>query len=97
MRRASKIDSNHKNIRQSLHDMGRRVFDTAAHGEGFPDLVVPLRNGRVALLFEIKPETGGEVTKDECYFMMQIVEPVYRMVDSFEQIKILFSPPLNWR
>ena len=86
MRRAAKLDSNHRPVKAELRAIGYRVFDTAKHGEGFPDMVIPLKNGRVCLLFEIKPETGGEVTKDECSFMMQVVEPVYRIVSRSEQI-----------
>jgi Holliday junction resolvase len=80
-----KRDANDKDIAKELRARGYRVFDTASFGDGFPDKVVMLKNGRVALLFEIKPETGGKVTKDECKFMMQIVEPVYRMIDNAEQ------------
>lgn len=86
MRYARRIDGNHKDIRTEVRARGYRVFDTSRHGEGFPDLVIALKNGRVALLFEVKPETGGEVTKDECVFMMQIVESVYRMVTTADQI-----------
>ncbi len=86
MRRAAKQDGNHRTIKVQLRASGRRVFDTSNLGDGFPDMVIPLKNGRVAMLFEIKPEEGGRVTREECTFMMQIVEPVYRMCDSFEQI-----------
>jgi Holliday junction resolvase len=85
------VDGNHREIRTQLRSAGYRVFDTSSHGEGFPDLVVPLKNGRVALLFEIKPEEGGQVTKDECTFMMQIVESVYRMADTFEKIDAILQ------
>jgi Holliday junction resolvase len=91
MRRAAKVDLSHKEIVKGLRQIGRRVFDTSAHGDGFPDMVVPLRNGRVALLFEIKNESGGKVTKEECTFMMQIVEPLYRMVDSLEQVNSILE------
>lgn len=91
MRHASKVDLSHKEIVKGLRQIGRRVFDTSAHGQGFPDVVIPLRNGRVALLFEIKNESGGKVTKDECTFMMQVVDPVYRMVDSMEQINAILE------
>jgi hypothetical protein len=86
VRRGAKIDSNHRTIKVGIRARGYRVFDTAAHGAGFPDLVIPLKNGRVALLFEIKPEDSGKVTQEECNFMMQIVEPVYRMASTVEQI-----------
>src|SRR5678815_2355037 len=91
MRLASKVDLSHKDIVKGLRQIGRRVFDTSAHGEGFPDMVVPLRNGRVALLFENKNETDGKVTMAECKFMMQIVDPVYRMVDSLEQVNAILE------
>ena len=86
MRRSARLDSNHRAVKIELRARGYRVFDCASMGQGFPDLVVALKNGRVAMLFEIKPETGGEVTKAECQFMMQIVENVYRMTSSAEQI-----------
>ena len=91
MRHAAKVDLSHKEIVKGLRQIGRRVFDTSALGDGFPDMVVPLRNGRVALLFEIKNESGGKVTREECTFMMQIVEPVYRMVDSLEQVNSILA------
>jgi len=72
-------------FRERVTAKGERKWQAIVRREGFPDKVVMLKNGRVALLLEIKPETGGKVTKDECKFMMQIVEPVYRMIDNAEQ------------
>lgn len=85
MRRAARTDSTHKSIKEHLRASGYRVFDTAKFGDGFPDLVVVTKTGRVAIFFENKAEGEGEVTRDECKFMMQIVEPVYRIVWNGEQ------------
>jgi hypothetical protein len=91
MRHAAKLDGNHKATVKELRARGYRVFDTSRHGEGFPDVVIALKNGRVALLFELKPETGGEVTQDECNFMMKIVEPVYRIATGAGQIDAILD------
>lgn len=83
-RRAAKVDSNHAEIRDGLRELGFIVKDTSRHGDGLPDLVVLLKSGRAALLLEVK-DTNTEISKSELQFMVQIVEPVYRIVTTVEQ------------
>lgn len=83
--RAKRVDSNHADIRTKLRKAGFTVHDTSRLGEGFPDLVVVLENGRVALLFEIKTEDGGQFKPDEVSFMLKMVQPAYRVVTTAEQ------------
>ncbi len=40
MRRAARIDDNHKDIRDALRKMGATVYDMSGVGRGFPDLLV---------------------------------------------------------
>lgn len=88
--RAKRVDGNHADIRKSLRAAGFVVHDTARLGEGFPDMVVVLENGRVALLFEIKTEDGGKFKPDEIAFMLKMVQPAYRVVTTAAQgIEIL--------
>ena len=91
MRHYAKKDLSQKPITDDLRARGYRIFDTSKHGEGFPDAVICLRNGRVALLFEFKNETGGTFTADECKFVMKIVEPVYRMATNAEQVDAILK------
>lgn len=80
-----RVDSNHSEIRSALRKAGFIVYDTSKFGEGFPDLVVVLKNGRAAILTEIKPEGGGQIKPDEVTFMLKLVEPAYRIVMSSQQ------------
>lgn len=90
-RKKSKTDKNHALIRDGTRLAGYFVADTAALGDGFPDLVIADRAGRVALLWEVK--TPGEVnqqiitfTEKEVSFMMQIVDPVYRVGTELQDV-----------
>jgi hypothetical protein len=85
-RYAKRTDKNQSDIISGIRKCGYRVFDTSASGEGFPDMVVIGKDGRVALLFENKREDRGEITKGELTFMMTLVEPVYRIVTTPEQV-----------
>lgn len=78
-------DKNHKTIVTALRGAGLRVFDTAALGDGFPDLVVQRPDGRIVLV-EIKSDhiPGGEEIRNEVKFMMTLVNENYRLVDSPE-------------
>lgn len=86
-RRVGNKDRNHDQIKDDLRAVGFFVIDTSALGHGFPDLVVVNRQGRVALLFEVKDVDfhGAEKVKSEVRFMLQMVDPVYRIVTSSEQ------------
>jgi hypothetical protein len=85
-RYARRTDKNQGDIISGIRKCGYRVFNTSASGDGFPDMVVVGRDGRVALLFENKMENEGKVTPAEMTFMMQIVQPVYRIVTTPEQV-----------
>lgn len=78
-----RTDGNHKEIRDGLREIGYTVFDTSQ--TELSDLVIVMKSGRVALLTEIKPESGGVVTSGEVRFMLQIVQPVYRIFQTLEQ------------
>lgn len=70
MRRAAKKDANHQEIVSALLRLGFSVMDTAAVGQGFPDLVVA-RAG-VNFLVEIKdggkPPSARRLTRDQIEF-----------------------------
>jgi hypothetical protein len=86
MRHAARKDRSQGSIIKTVRELGWKVFDTSRLGDGFPDMVVALKNGRVAMLFENKEQNGGEVTPTEARFMMRLVEPVYRIALSPEQV-----------
>lgn len=52
MRRAARVDNNHREIARALIDYGCAVADTSGAGSGFPDLVVGFRGKN--FLLEIK-------------------------------------------
>lgn len=65
MRRASKIDVCHRQVRDALRNCGALVFDTSHVGQGFPDLVVNWRNA--IHLVEVKV-LHGKLTPDQEIF-----------------------------
>ena len=76
-------DNNHAAIKEALEKCGLKVIDCSQFGAGFPDLVCAREDGRV-LLVECKgadtPMTGAEVL-----FVMQLVNPCYRIFFDAEQ------------
>ena len=88
--RAKRVDNNHAEIRNAAKAAGYFVADTSRMGEGFPDLVIANKSGLTAMLFEVKtPETP---MKDaEVKFIMQLVQPVYRIVMSGQQVVDIMS------
>lgn len=82
-------DKNHKAIVEALRKAGMRVFDTAALGSGFPDVVAVRPDGRVFLV-EIKSQTkdinasGASKIKNEVEFMLKLVPEEYRIFDDPE-------------
>lgn len=61
MRRAAKVDSNHGEIVQALRKVGCRVLDLSRVGQGCPDLLVSVANGKYGrdlVLMEIKAGRG---------------------------------------
>ena len=79
-------DANHKEILKALRDAGLRVFDTAALGDGFPDLVVVRKDGTVRLV-EVKSEitSGADKIKNEVIVMISLVSQSYRIVDTVDK------------
>jgi ABC-type uncharacterized transport system ATPase subunit len=78
-----RTDGNHAEIRDFLRghlaELGlTMVIDTHALGDGFPDLVLVLDNGRV-LLVELKTKPIPQRMIDEVEFMIKLVSPAYRM------------------
>lgn len=88
-RQAVHRDKNHKVIVEALRKAGMRVFDTAALGSGFPDVVTVRPDGRVFLV-EIKSESkdinpsGASKIKNEVEFMLKLVQEEYRIFDDPE-------------
>ncbi len=59
MRRASKVDNNHADIRNGLRTAGYRVHDTSSTGNGFPDLMVESKSvDPIFVLIEAKTKKG---------------------------------------
>lgn len=61
MRRAARVDGNHKSIVEALRRVGCRVLDLSRVGAGCPDLLVSLpQRGRVPelMLMEVKTARG---------------------------------------
>lgn len=61
MRRAARVDGNHKSIVEALRRVGCRVLDLSRVGDGCPDLLVSLpQRGRVPelMLMEVKTSRG---------------------------------------
>ncbi len=75
-------DKNHKEIVEALKRAGMRVFDCAALGSGFPDLVVQRPDGRVFLV-EVKSDESTSATKlkREVEFMCRLLPEEYRIFD----------------
>ncbi len=55
MRKYGKIDANQKQIVSNLRRLGYSVYSTASLGDGFPDIIVGIKNQN--FLFEIKDGT----------------------------------------
>lgn len=90
-RKSAKTDKNHRLIRDGMREAGYFVADTSGMGEGFPDLVIADKAGRVALLWEVKsPREANpqiiEFTDKEVRFMLQLVDPVYRVGTDLQDI-----------
>lgn len=56
MRRAARVDANHKEIADGLRAIGRSVLDLARLGQNAPDLLVG--NGVTNILVEVKTAKG---------------------------------------
>jgi len=83
-----RTDSSHAPIRDALRKAGWRVFDTSSGGVA--DLLVVLKSGRAAIIVEAKPEKGGKITPQECRYMLQLVDPAYRIfTDPQEAVDIM--------
>lgn len=67
MRRAARIDSNHREIVRALRDVGVSVQSLAAVGQGVPDLLCAYRG--MNYLLEVKdgslPPSQRKLTEDE--------------------------------
>ena len=76
MRRAARVDANHKEITSTLRQCGWTVHDTSGVGGGFPDLVVG-KAGRLVLV-EIKDgskkPSARRLTKAEAAFWAKFGE-----------------------
>jgi len=84
-RHNKRVDGNHAEIRDTAKAAGYFVADTARMGDGFPDMVIVNKIGRVALLFEVKtPATPMKPA--EVKFILKIVQPVYRIVMTGQQV-----------
>ena len=75
MRKRGRTDDNHKEIRDTFRDLHCSVADTSGAGDGFPDIVVGLRNNHgecINLMVEIKdgskPPSKRKLTKAQVDF-----------------------------
>lgn len=67
MRKVARVDNNHKQIVTDLRKIGCSVWSTAQTGNGFPDIIVGIRNRNY--LFEIKNDKNkNKLTEDEQKF-----------------------------
>lgn len=70
MRRAAKVDDNHKEIVSAYRSVGASVLDLSSVGQGCPDLLVGFRG--VNYLVEIKdgskPPSRRKLTDDQVKF-----------------------------
>ena len=90
-RRKANTDKDHTLIRDGMRQAGYFVADTSSMGDGFPDLVIANRAGRVALLWELKSrgESNPQIinfTEKEVNFMMKLVDPVYRVGTELQDV-----------
>ena len=73
MRRAARVDNNHREIKGVLEAMGCTVADTSTAGSGFPDLVVGCSGTNI--LMEIKdgnkPPSARGLTPQQQIFHTQ--------------------------
>jgi len=61
--RIHKRDENQSEIKSTLEDLGYKVYDTSAVGDGFPDLHV-VSKSKLTALFEVKMP-GKKLNKNE--------------------------------
>jgi hypothetical protein len=90
MRRAAKVDSNHADIVKALRDVGARVLDLSAIGDGAPDIDVGFRG--VDTLMEIKRDAKAKLKdKQKDFATLWRGKPVVRVnsvSDAFRAIGI---------
>lgn len=72
MRKRARTDSNHSEIREAFRKLGCSVWDTAAMGNGAPDLVVAKSHNTICV--EVKdgalPPSKRKLTADEQEWML---------------------------
>lgn len=70
MRRAARVDGNHKAIVKRLRELGMSVADTSRLGAGFPDIVVGWRgvNGMFEIKDLLRKPSERRLTDDEDKF-----------------------------
>ena len=87
MRKAARIDGNHREIRDAFRWCGYVWEDTFRLGEGFPDALVVTKSGTIVLL-EIKMPGEG-LTPKERAFHERFKGPlaiVYGVEDAFAKV-----------
>lgn len=88
MRRAAKVDRNHKEIVAAFRACGCSVVSLAALGRGVPDLLVA--RGRWMALVEVKAP-GGRLTPDQEAFMAVWRGPKVQIVRTVDDVLELLS------
>lgn len=78
-----RTDSNHAAIRQALRNVGYTVFDTSQ--SDLADLVVVLKDGRCAIIVEVKPENGGIFKQGEVRMLVKLIPEVYRVFQTDDE------------
>ncbi len=84
-RYAAKKDTSHNEIAQAAKSLGCKVKDTSKFGDGFPDMVIILPNGKV-MLVEAKTEGKIDFSQDELRFVIDLVQPCYRVLTNAEGV-----------
>jgi len=92
MRRAARVDDNHRDIINSLEEMHCTVLDLSKVGGGCPDILVGWQG--INILFEIKdgnkPPSRRRLRDNQESFMQRWKGPAYA-VNSFEEAWAIIS------
>ena len=91
MTRPRRVDTNHAEIRNGLHQCGYAVFDTSRFGYGFPDLLV--RRGDTLFLLEVKAGREGLTPMEEAFAALFPVAVVRSLDEAIQAVDWPPTPP----
>lgn len=85
MRRASRVDGNHSQIRRAFEQFGCWVGDLHDLGRGWPDLLVSVPSTHLLVLVEVKdgskPPSKRKLTPDEQEFHKSCPSMIWTVKD----------------